>query len=88
MTIDRRTLLGGLSAALIAPPAARAASVTDDAGRGITIPDKVERIFAAGPPAVLSGTDERPEEWALRLRRWKPKALPLGHGFRNGLSGK
>jgi hypothetical protein len=24
---------------------------------------------------VLYGTDERPEEWALRLRRWKPKPL-------------
>jgi iron complex transport system substrate-binding protein len=53
MGIDRRTLLSGLSAALIAPPAARAASVTDAAGRAITIPDKIERIFAAGPPASI-----------------------------------
>ena len=53
MGIDRRTLLSGPSAALIAPPAARAASVTDAAGRAITIPDKVERIFAAGPPAAI-----------------------------------
>ena len=53
MGIDRRTLLSGLSAALIAPPAARAASVTDAAGRAIAIPDKVERIFPAGPPAAI-----------------------------------
>ena len=53
MGIDRRTLLSGLSAALIAPPAAWAASVTDAAGRAIAIPDKVERIFPAGPPAAI-----------------------------------
>jgi hypothetical protein len=28
-----------------------------------------------GPLEVLFGTDERPEEWALRLLRWKPKPL-------------
>jgi iron complex transport system substrate-binding protein len=53
MNIDRRTLLAGLSAAVVAPGVARAATVTDDAGRKITIPEKVERIFAAGPPASI-----------------------------------
>jgi iron complex transport system substrate-binding protein len=53
MYIDRRTLLTGLSATLIAPRLARAAAVTDATGREITIPDKVERIFAAGPPAAI-----------------------------------
>ena len=53
MNIDRRTLLSGLSATLITPSAAWAAGVTDATGRAITIPDKVERIFAAGPPAAI-----------------------------------
>src|SRR5208282_2030210 len=28
-----------------------------------------------GPLGVLFGMNERPEEWALRLLRWKPKPL-------------
>jgi iron complex transport system substrate-binding protein len=53
MKIDRRRLLTGLSATLVAPRMARAAAVTDATGRAITLPDKVERIFAAGPPAAI-----------------------------------
>jgi iron complex transport system substrate-binding protein len=53
MMIERRSLLAGLSATLLAPRLARAASVTDSVGRTITIPDKVERVFAAGPPAAI-----------------------------------
>jgi iron complex transport system substrate-binding protein len=51
---DRRTFLAGLFAALVAPPAGRAAtSITDDAGRPISVLKKVERVFAAGPPASI-----------------------------------
>jgi iron complex transport system substrate-binding protein len=53
VNINRRTLLAGLSAAVVAPRIARAATVTDDAGRTITIPEKVEHVFAAGPPASI-----------------------------------
>ena len=53
MTIERRSLLAGLSATLLAPRLARAASVTDSVGRTVAIPDKVERVFAAGPPAAI-----------------------------------
>jgi iron complex transport system substrate-binding protein len=53
MNIDRRTLLSGLSATLITPSAAWAGGVADATGRVITIQDKVERIFAAGPPAAI-----------------------------------
>jgi iron complex transport system substrate-binding protein len=53
MTIERRSVLAGLSATLLAPPLARAARVTDSVGRAVTIPDKVERVFAAGPPAAM-----------------------------------
>jgi iron complex transport system substrate-binding protein len=71
MTTDRRTLLAGLSAAVVAPRGARAASLTDDAGRPISIPKRIERVFAAGPPAsillytfappLLLGWSRRPE---------------------------
>jgi iron complex transport system substrate-binding protein len=51
--IDRRTLLAGLSAALVAPRSARAANVTDAAGRTVAVPAKVARVFPAGPPAAI-----------------------------------
>jgi len=53
MNINRRLLLCGLSATLLTPRLARAATVVDATGRAIAIPDKVERIFAAGPPASI-----------------------------------
>jgi len=53
MRIDRRTLITGLSAALLAPARARAASVTDGAGRSVPVPARVTRVFPAGPPAAI-----------------------------------
>lgn len=53
MRINRRTLLAALSATALSPRLARAATVGDATGRAIAIPDKVERIFAAGPPAAI-----------------------------------
>src|SRR5262249_62315189 len=53
MSVDRRTLLAGISAAMLAPRRARAASVTDGAGRVVPVPARVERVFAAGPPAAV-----------------------------------
>ena len=53
MIIDRRRLLGGLSASVLVSRVAQAAIVTDAAGRAVTIPEKVERIFPAGPPAAI-----------------------------------
>lgn len=41
-----------LLSALLASPAA-AASVTDSAGRAVEVPDTVETVFAAGPPASI-----------------------------------
>lgn len=51
--ITRRSLLTGISAAVLMPGVVRAATVTDAAGRAVAIPDTVERIFAAGPPAAI-----------------------------------
>ena len=53
MTIDRRTFATVLPAALLAGRAARAATVTDGAGRAVPVPAKVERVFPAGPPAAI-----------------------------------
>ena len=51
--LDRRALLTGLAAALVAPRAARAQAVTDAAGRAVPIPERVTRVFPAGPPAAI-----------------------------------
>jgi len=51
--IDRRALLAGLSAALVAPRPASAATVSDAAGRVVPVPAKVARVFPAGPPAAI-----------------------------------
>ncbi len=53
MSLDRRALLTGLSAALLAPRGAWAATVTDGAGRAVPVPGRVERVFPAGPPASI-----------------------------------
>ena len=53
MIIDRRRLLSGFSASVLVSRVAQAAIVTDAAGRAVTIPEKVERIFPAGPPAAI-----------------------------------
>lgn len=51
--IDRRALIAGLSAALLAPRGARAQTVRDAAGRSVPTPAKVSRVFPAGPPAAI-----------------------------------
>src|SRR5215470_20377009 len=53
MILDRRTLLVQLAAAMFAPRAAAAATVTDGAGRAVPVPARVERVFPAGPPAAI-----------------------------------
>ncbi len=53
MTPDRRSVLAGLGALSLAPRSAFAASVKDATGRAIRIPDKVTRVFPAGPPAAI-----------------------------------
>ena len=53
MIIDRRRLLGRLSASVLVSRVAQAAIVTDAAGRAVIIPQIVERIFPAGPPAAI-----------------------------------
>jgi hypothetical protein len=50
---DRRTLLAGLCATLVTPvPVGSTTTVTDDAGRSISVSKKIEHVFAAGPTAI------------------------------------
>jgi iron complex transport system substrate-binding protein len=51
--IIRRTLIAALAAALLAPSAAWAETITDSAGRAVPVPAKVSRVFPAGPPAAI-----------------------------------
>jgi iron complex transport system substrate-binding protein len=53
MSLDRRALLAGLTAALLEPDRALAATVTDSFGRSVSVPESVERVFPAGPPAAI-----------------------------------
>jgi iron complex transport system substrate-binding protein len=53
MRINRRSMLLGTGALIAAPHIARAATISDGAGRPVTIPAKAERLFPAGPPAAL-----------------------------------
>jgi iron complex transport system substrate-binding protein len=53
MRIDRRTLLGGIAASLAMPPRSFAGSIMDATGRTVTAPDKVLRVYPAGPPAAV-----------------------------------
>jgi iron complex transport system substrate-binding protein len=53
---QRRRLLGAGAISVLLPEIARGQSarvVTDGAGRRVTLPVKVERIYAAGPPASV-----------------------------------
>lgn len=53
MWLDRRAFTGGLVNSLAAPQVRAAATVQDAAGRSIALPDRVTRVFPAGPPAAI-----------------------------------
>lgn len=53
MSIDRRIFLGCLAATIVAPRRGFAASITDATGRTVTAPDRVMRVYPAGPPAAV-----------------------------------
>ncbi len=54
MKTDRRTVLALLSAGLLAEPArAQGRTITDSAGRKVVLPERIDRVFVAGPPASV-----------------------------------
>ncbi len=52
-SLNRRALLGGLAATLAAPRYGFAASVMDATGRTINPPERLLRVYPAGPPAAV-----------------------------------
>jgi len=50
---DRRQVVAGIAAALLTPGTSHGAAATDGAGRSVPVPDKVARVFPAGPPAAI-----------------------------------
>ncbi len=81
MLIDRRCLTVGAATLLVVPRPARAArEVMDSAGRKVTLPDRIGRVFAAGGPAAVAVYVLRPEAmvgWPREVREEeKPYVLP------------
>lgn len=69
--IDRRSFVAGASMITLARPARAARTVTDSAGRTVTLPDNVNHVFAAGGPASVVVYAMRPETmvgWPRALR--------------------
>ena len=74
MKLDRRTFIGGLASALVAPPQVFAAGIVDATGRTVTAPDRVMRIYPAGPPAAVTLYTLAPDLLAGWLEPIKPDA--------------
>ena len=54
MNTSRRAALALLGAGLLARPSwAQARAITDSAGRKVVLPDRINRVFVAGPPASV-----------------------------------
>lgn len=70
-------LLVALAAiALLAPHSLAAREIVDSAGRKVTVPDHVERVLAAGPPASALMTILAPEKLVGWNRAPSPAELP------------
>ena len=80
MPLSRRSLLAGLALSTLGATAASARNVTDSAGRSVEVPDRVARVFAAGPPASTLLYALAPED----MIGWN--RAPRTAGRRNGSS--
>lgn len=69
----------------LAAPIAIARTVTDSAGRTVTLPDRITKVMAAGPPAsavVYALIPEAMVGWQRRPRKEElPYLLPSTHGL-------
>ena len=61
----------------LATPAAAARMVTDSAGRQVALPDRIERVLAAGPPASVLVYVLAPE----KLAGWSRAATPAERDY-------
>lgn len=90
-SITRRHLLATGSAAAVLPRLAAAQgrrSVTDDAGRVLSLPPRIERVFAAGPPAAVLTYAIAPERligWTSAFRPEEKAFVPPRFGDLPGL---
>ncbi len=67
----------GLLLALLAGPAAAERMVTDSSGRRVALPDRVERVFPAGPPASVVVYMLAPEKLLGWTRAISPPERPF-----------
>jgi iron complex transport system substrate-binding protein len=76
MRLSRRAFL---ASALAAPFAAhaQARSITDDAGRSITLPAQIGRVYAAGPPASLLLFSLSPDRLLGWTTHWREHERPF-----------
>lgn len=77
--LSRRIVLLATAAALLASPARADRQVEDAAGRRVAIPERVERVFAAGPPAAIVVFTLAPEKllgWTRKLSPEEAAYLP------------
>jgi iron complex transport system substrate-binding protein len=71
-----RLLLVALGALALVWPAAAERLVTDSAGREVAVPDRIERVFAAGPPASILLYVLAPDRMIGWPRAPRPNELP------------
>lgn len=62
---------------LLLPVTASARTITDSAGRKVEVPDKIERVFAAGPPASILLYMLAPEKMTGWPNAPKPEERPF-----------
>ena len=71
-----RLLLVALGALVLVWPAAAERLVTDSAGREVAVPDRIGRVFAAGPPASILLYVLAPDRMIGWPRAPRPNELP------------
>jgi iron complex transport system substrate-binding protein len=76
VAIAARLLLTGVMLAVTLCPAAAGHQVTDSAGRSVNVPDRIERVMAAGPPASVLLYVLCPEKLVGWVRKPREAELP------------
>src|SRR5690606_28385325 len=78
MMLDRRQLIfgAGATAVLLRRAAFATQTFTDSAGREVTLPDRVQRVFAAGGPAAVVLYVMRPDAMIGWPRAIRPEEAP------------
>jgi iron complex transport system substrate-binding protein len=71
-----RSAACGFALLLAAAPARAERSLTDSAGRVVRLPDRIERVFAAGPPAAVLLYVLAPDRLTGWPRAPRPEELP------------